>query len=650
MTLGRQLIIAISIIFLAALIGVQAIYLRNARAHLQVQLESHAQDAATSLGLSLGILLTKGDYAIAETVINAAFDRGHYAQIEFLTRDKSEPVVVRRLQTQVEGDYPEWFAQMFPLVGPTAESLVSSGWQQLGRVRVTSHPRFAYEQLWGTARATGVLLGLIYLLALGLMNLFLRSVLKPLDAVEAAAQSIAQRDFVTVDVVPSTRELARVVSAMNMLSMKVRDALEAETARATALQDEAFLDPVSTLLNRRGLTSRFNSHYRDETESFSGMLALLQISELASVNEAQGPERGDELVRSVGRLISEAAGARGLAGRWGGALFAIILAEERAGAEARLADLQRQADSVIAGLGLGGGPVCVSVGAVYAAAGKPVLKDLVDNANDALQEAVDKHIGVPEVRVLDAARPSWSAELIDVVRGAIGSGRMELVGQPAIRLQDGSLLHTEIMGRLLDTSGKQLAAAEFMPLVARHKLTVDLDQAVVRKVIDVMRDRLSSEPCTIAINLAAQSIADPGFGEWLTGVLGRGQKPGTTIVFELSEHGVLQNEAAARQFARHVRDLGCQFAIDHFGVHRDSLALVRILTPAYVKLSAVHTPRIVADMGTRFFIESVVRAGRQLDVPVIAQNVEDDLTVANLRALGIDGYQGYIAGRPAPWK
>jgi hypothetical protein len=43
----------------------------------------------------------------------------------------------------------------------------------------------------------------------------------------------------------------------------------------------------------------------------------------------------------------------------------------------------------------------------------------------------------------------------------------------------------------------------------------------------------------------------------------------------------------------------------HFGVHRDSLALVRILTPAYVKLSAVHTPRIVADMGTRFFIESV---------------------------------------------
>ena len=69
-----------------------------------------------------------------------------------------------------------------------------------------------------------------------------------------------------------------------------------------------------------------------------------------------------------------------------------------------------------------------------------------------------------------------------------------------------------------------------------------------------------------------------------------------------------------------------------------------------MKLSAVHTPRIVADMGTRFFIESVVRAGRQLDVPVIAQNVEDDLTVANLRALGIDGYQGYIAGRPAPWK
>lgn len=179
MTLARQLIIPISLIFLAVLIGVEAIHLRSARSHLQDQLESHAQDAANSLGLSLGILLERGDDAVAETVINAAFDRGHYERIEFVDV-QGKPVVSKQLlPLQAERAYPQWFADIFPLTGPTAESLVSTGWNQRGKLRVTSHPRFAYDQLWNTARDTLVWLTLIYCFALLMLRLFLRSVLRP---------------------------------------------------------------------------------------------------------------------------------------------------------------------------------------------------------------------------------------------------------------------------------------------------------------------------------------------------------------------------------------------------------------------------------------------------------------------------------------
>ena len=85
MTVGRLLAAAISAMFLMALIGVEAIHLRSAQGSLQQQLESLAQDAATSLGLSLGVLLRGGDPALAETVINPAFDRGHYERIEYLS-------------------------------------------------------------------------------------------------------------------------------------------------------------------------------------------------------------------------------------------------------------------------------------------------------------------------------------------------------------------------------------------------------------------------------------------------------------------------------------------------------------------------------------------------------------------------------------
>lgn len=214
-------------------------------------------------------------------------------------------------------------------------------------------------------------------------------------------------------------------------------------------------------------------------------------------------------------------------------------------------------------------------------------------------------------------------------------------------MTNGGILHVEIMGRLLGDDGRQLPAAEFIPLVARHELSSAFDQAIVRKVLD--QACAIRSPHTLAINLAAQSIASPEFLDWLGKVLKNKLRKPSRLVFEISEHGVLQNEAVASRFAQHVTGLGAGFAIDHFGVHRENLELVRRLNPVYVKLSAVHTPRTVSDMGTRFFVESVVKAATQLDVSVIAQSVEDAPSVDRLKALGLSGYQGYVAGKPAPW-
>src|SRR5262245_40819663 len=116
MTLGRQLAAAISAVFLVALVGIEAIHLRSAHTHLQRQPESLAQDAATSLGLSLGTLLRAADPVLAETVIKPAFDRGHYARIDFLGAG-GEPVVSKMLPPE-EGSYPAWFVDLFPLQSP----------------------------------------------------------------------------------------------------------------------------------------------------------------------------------------------------------------------------------------------------------------------------------------------------------------------------------------------------------------------------------------------------------------------------------------------------------------------------------------------------------------------------------------------------
>ena len=643
MTLGRQLALAISLLFFIALAGVQAIHLRSAQAHHQRQLESLAQDAATSIGLSLGALLRTGDVALAETVINPAFDRGHYERIEFLSA-AGEPLVSKRLAAE-QGAYPAWFQRMFDLQSPTAESLVSAGWRQLGKVRVTVHPRYAYEQLWQTARDTVLYLVLIFGAALLALRLFLRGLLRPLAAVESAALSISARDFVTLRLRPRTRELARVVEAMNTMSEKMREAMEAESRRAGQMQAAAYRDDVTGLLNARGFVSRFENVYAAEESVFRGTFAMAEITDLGAINRQVGPERCDDLLRTAYRPMDDAAtAAGGFAGRWTGALTVFVLpgigAEQ---AHAQLTALRERATAALRELGVErhGKVHCAGV----EAGGPAPMNALVRAVEEALLRARETEGGVLVIGASQAASSASGESEVDVVRGALQARRLQLAGQEAYRMSDHRSMHVEIYARLRDASGREMAAQQFLPIVAAHDLAEELDKAVIERVVEAAR-RGGDD---ISINVSMRSAERQSFLDWLNRLLAAESAIAARLAFELPEHGVVANQAAAAAFARAIRGAGARFGIDHFGVHKDSLALMQRLRPDYLKLAGSHTGALVKDQSARFFAESVVRAARQLDVPVIAQNVEDDAMYQSLAAIGFTGYQGNLGGRPSPW-
>jgi EAL domain-containing protein (putative c-di-GMP-specific phosphodiesterase class I)/GGDEF domain-containing protein len=643
-SLGKQLTLAISAIFLMALLGVQAIHLRSAQSHLQAQLESTAQDAATSIGLSLGALMPEADAALAQTVVNPAFDRGHYERIEYFS-PAGERLVSRILPPQ-RGDYPAWFVEMFPLHAPTAQSLVSAGWRQLGRVQVTAHPRFAYEQLWATARDTFLYLVLIYAAALLALRVFLRSLLRPLAAVEQAALAISARNFVELRIRPPTRELARVVEAMNTLSSKVNEAIEQETRRAASLQAAAYRDPVTGLLNSRGFAARFESIFEGDQHPFGGTLALVEFADLGAINRELGPERCDQLLRDLYRQMDETVKeAGGFTGRWTGALTIMAMTRIR-GDAARpwLAELRLKAGSTLKEYAVDRAER-IYCGAVQASGAPASLRLLTRSAEEALLQAREAAEGIALVAAPALQARAAEDDPLSEVREALEQRRLQLVGQEAYRMSDHRVLHREILARLRNAAGREMTAAQFMPIVAAHGLVQQLDRGVIERVIEAARGRDG----VLSINVSMHSAEQPQFVGWLARLLERERGIARRLVFEMAEHGVVSNEAAAQSFAAAVRHAGAGFALDHFGVHRDSLALLQRLRPAYIKLAGAHTPRMVDDAGARFFAESLARAARQLDIPVIAQRVEDDPTFQALGALGFAGYQGNLISPPAPW-
>ena len=113
MTLLRQLILGVSVLFFVLLAGVEAIYLANSRVQLQQQLASQGQEAATSLALRLAALRSLEDRALMETLLNPMFDRGYFQEIRVVAAGGE--TLARRALAPAQGGVPEWFVRLFPL-------------------------------------------------------------------------------------------------------------------------------------------------------------------------------------------------------------------------------------------------------------------------------------------------------------------------------------------------------------------------------------------------------------------------------------------------------------------------------------------------------------------------------------------------------
>lgn len=648
MTLFRQLFLGASLLFLSVMAGVEAIYLANSRVYLQQQLESHSQDAATSLALWLATLQSLDDRALIETAVNTSFDRGYFESIRVVS--VSGETLVHKQLAPAQGDVPDWFTRLFPLRPPSAESLISSGWRQLGRVLVTSHPNFSYLQLWHTGVQTVALLITVYLLALFALRVFLGNILRPLTEIEAAAIAIGERDFKTIALAPKARELGRVVAAMNSLSGKIRRFIEDESARSERLQKEAYRDPVTGLYNRRGLEYQLQGLFHAEHDVYSGMFLMLELERFKAFNQRHGYQRADELLALVAQTVS-ATGAEKtvVCSRFGGASFAIAAINIDAGAaEALIAAVCAAVDSVIAEQSLAE-EVPFHCGAVYFDAGAPPLPELWAAADVAFTRAQQKgHNAFELVALADLDhRGRGSRAWREQIEAAIDGGKLALYTQAVLDLPQRALLQSEVVTRILDDGSVPVAAAQFLPMAARHGLMPKIDCQVLDMLIARIDAGASLAP-VVAINISAQTVADAALRRRLLDSLQGRRDIAARLVFEMTEFGAVQVPALTLSFAADVRRLGAQFALDHFGLHRDSLRQLHSLLPQYIKLAPVYTSELAENQDSRFIVSSLISIALPLEIGVIAQAVETEPVIQLLQEMGFSGYQGYANGRPAP--
>ena len=643
MTLLRQLIVGVSLLFFVLLGGVELIYLANARVQLQEQLRSQAQDAATSLALRLATLGSLQDRAQIETFLNPVFYRGYFQEIRVVSAGGD--TVVRKVLSSAPAEVPEWFAWLFPIPAPGAQSMVSSGWRELGRIVVVSQPHFAYVHLWDTGLQTAAWLLLVYAAAIASVAGFLAMLLRPLREIERVAIAIGARDFRTVAAMPRARELARVVVAMNEMSGRIRQMIAEESARAEALRREAYVDPLTSLYNRRGFERQLQSLIQSAGDVHSGALALLEIRNFGEFNAQVGYQRGDEVLAMLaGALRAACEGRAAVCARMGGAGFAFAAVNIGA-AELRdlVATACRRIGQVLADQQLDT-QLHYHCGATHRDGALPEFSALLASADLAVERAREKGDNRQDIETFDQAASGGSQAWRLLIGRCIDEDGIALFAQEVFGIPGRRPVHTEVTARMLRANGDPVPAAQFLPMAARHGLTGRLDCRVVEKLLDY----LSRSPgvASAAVNVAARTIADADAVRRLLALLDARSGLAGRLTFEMTEFGVMQDWELAQRFSNEVRRRGARFALDNFGMLQESLMLVHALRPQYIKLSPGYSHELAGDADCRFLVGSIARIAQPLGIGIYAQAVEDEGLLPLLAELGLSGYQGYAASRP----
>lgn len=642
MSLSKQLVLLISTLVLLLFLGTFVISIHNTRDYLESQLASHAQDAATSLGLSATSHVASGDEAMFAAMVNAMIHRGDYLRIRI--EDLNGKVLVER-RADLAVDVPDWFVRLFPLHPPEGSAVMMSGWRQVGRVKVVSHPGLAYRKLWTTARDTLVWFVLAAGLALLVGLLLLRLLLRPLKKVEWQANAICNREFPVVEEKPFTLEFRRIVEAMNRLSVKVRQMLDNSERMASQLREQAFTDPLTGLGNRRHFLALLESRL-DDTNCAGGLL-LVQLKQFKEYNQQKGFQAGDQLLIAVADMLrDETAGIdRVTLAHIAGADFAVLCEGMD---EDRLRQLAQAIAGALEGLYCSLELPSADVGHVGGVAYRNQnSKDLLSEADLALRQAQQQ--GSNGWVVLDAGQAGKVHTATDwraLIEQALDKGFFQLQQQGVYSAESGELLHRELFLRLIDLEddGAVVPAGIFVPMAESLGLGARIDRWVITEVAERLGPALGDG--RLAINMSSSSLVEEGFLDWLEVYLGRHPGLAGRLILEWPEYGAVAHHHQLRAWIERLAPLGVEFSLDHFGKGFSSFTAIRELKVHYLKIDGSFARSLQENPDDGFFLQVVADIAHGLEMAVVAESVETSEVWQRLQALGIDGGRGYHLDRP----
>lgn len=409
------------------------------------------------------------------------------------------------------------------------------------------------------------------------------------------------------------------------------------------LRHQAYFDAVTGLPNEVSFLDQARAVCADVAEPAVLVVRFENYWEIAA---ALGQASGDAYLVEVARRLDALSPT--LLARVAQSEFALLLSNTDATAANREANRVLSAlrtPAPVSGIGV---DIAATIGIAVGGRRSGDAERLLQAAKLAAHDAS----GYSQLILL--AHPSLDQEWRDRLtmaadlRVAIDTRQLRVHTQPQIDLRTGAVCAMEALARWQRSPDGEVSPARFIGLAEKTGLMRPLTYAMLDGVCELAKAHASSGlVLPIAVNISARNLHDPEFVGRMADFLEQWPLPPDCLHLELTETAVMHDPVHSLKALQTLRGLGLTIYLDDFGTGHSSMAYLRELPLSGLKIDRSFTSGI-AQPATRRIVQAMIDLGHALDLKVVAEGVEDDVTMATLAEMGCDIAQGYHIARPMP--
>ncbi len=428
------------------------------------------------------------------------------------------------------------------------------------------------------------------------------------------------------------------------------------------IQQEARYDSLTSLHNRRAFLDILETEIAvADRNSTKVALLFIDLNDFKRVNDSLGHAAGDAVLQVVARRLQQAVRrtdsqrdstrrTSDSVSRVGGDEFTLILEDIQSTDDADLA-AQRILDSLVAPIQLHGQQFKVGASIGIAVSPDDALRaDVLIRSADAAMYAAKRRGGVGYSRYRDSDRAVDSLSFEAELRRALEDGQLEMHYQPVFSCQTCQAVGAEALIRWRHPDRGWIPPSQFIPFAEHIGLIGEIGKFQFDSVLQwfaAARTELA-EDFRIALNLSPMQIEDSNFVDWLTSRLMASEIPMHNIELEITETALLADTPETQANVTALADLGVCITLDDFGTGQSSLSLLKRFPIGRIKIDQSFVSGLPNRSEDIAIVGAVLSLARSLEIPAVAEGVEEEAQKEFLVARECDDMQGYLLARPMP--